>query len=203
MTSLVRGGEVTVSKQSKVQAKLQRALETPSIYRITREIGAMDHIDGFVVGLGKKWALIAQTMDGGYSDGLIAVRVRDISTLKKDRSFETHFAMTQPQPTAEDLATIDLDRTDRVIETMSSLTPLVAIERDRVITDSMWVGRYVGKHGKWFELLEVRPNASWHRKPLKYQLREVTSVSIGNHYLTALTVIAPEAPAETDESVTR
>lgn len=70
----------------------------------------MDRIDGFVVGLGRKWALIAQTMDGGYSDGLIAVRVRDILTLKKDRSFETHFAMTQPQPTAEDLATIDLDR---------------------------------------------------------------------------------------------
>lgn len=110
MTSPVRAGEVTVSKQSKVQAKLQRALETPSIYRITRGIDAMDRIDGFVVGLGRKWALIAQTMDGGYSDGLIAVRVRDILTLKKDRSFETHFAMTQPQPTAEDLATIDLDR---------------------------------------------------------------------------------------------
>ncbi|ARC56167.1 hypothetical protein AS850_03635 [Frondihabitans sp. 762G35] len=187
-----------MSNRSEVQAKLQRALETSSIYRITREIDDMDRIDGFVVGLSKKWALIARTMDGGYSDGLIAIRVRDISSLKKDRSFETDFAMTQPQPAPEDLATVDLEQTDQVIETMSSLASLVAIERDRVITDCLWIGEYVGKHGKWFGLLEVRPNASWHRKPFGYRLKEVTSVSINNHYLTALAAIAPEAPPETD-----
>ncbi|MET4783334.1 hypothetical protein [Glaciihabitans sp. UYNi722] len=187
-----------MSKQSKVQAKLQRALETSSIYRITRHIDAMDRIDGFIVGLGKKWVLIARTMDGGYSDGLIAVRVRDVSKLTKDRSFETEFAITQPQPTPADLATIDLDRTDQVIETLSSLASMVAVERDRVRAGSIWIGEYVGKNGKWFGLLEVRPNASWHRKPLGYRLREVTSVSINSHYLTALAVIAPEAPAGTD-----
>jgi hypothetical protein len=37
-------------------------------------------------------------MDGGHPDGLIALRVRDISSLARDRSFETSFATTQPQP---------------------------------------------------------------------------------------------------------
>lgn len=50
-------------------------------------------------------------MDGGHPDGLIALRVRDISSLARDRSFETTLAMTQPQPGPDDLATIDLDRT--------------------------------------------------------------------------------------------
>ncbi|WP_228497540.1 hypothetical protein [Frigoribacterium sp. VKM Ac-1396] len=70
----IPGDEVTVGKQqSKVQSKLQRALATSSIYRISREIEAMERVDGFVVGLGAKWVLIARTMDGGHPDGLIAL----------------------------------------------------------------------------------------------------------------------------------
>lgn len=151
----------------------------------------MDRIDGFVVGLGDKWVLIARTMDGGYSDGLIAIRVRDVSALAKDRSFETEFAVTQAQPAPADLAAIDLDRTEKVIATMSSLASLVAIERERVRTGCIWIGKYVGKRGKWFGLLEVRPNASWHRKPRGYRLGDVTTVSINSHYLIALAEIAP------------
>jgi hypothetical protein len=132
-------------------------------------------------------------MDGGHSDGLIALHVRDISSLAEDRSFETAFAMTQPQPGPDDLATIDLDRTSQMIETMSCLFTLVAVERDRREPGCMWIGRCVGTHGRWVGLLEVRPDASW-RKPNGYRTREVTSVSIDRHYLTALAVVAPEPP---------
>jgi hypothetical protein len=37
-----------MSRQSKLQVTLRRALETPAIYRIDRKIDAMDRIDGFV-----------------------------------------------------------------------------------------------------------------------------------------------------------
>lgn len=203
MVMAIPGGEVTVGKQSKVQSKLQRALATSSIYRLSREIDAMERVDGFVVGLGAKWVLVARTMDGGYSDGLVALRVRDISSLAKDRSFETAFAMTQPRPGPDDLATIDLDRTDQVIETMSCLSSLIAVERDRTEPGCLWIGRYVGTHGRWVGLLEVRPDASWHRKPLGYRMREVTSVSIGSHYLTALAAVAPEPPRESRQDESR
>lgn len=187
---------------SRVQAKLDRALATSSIYRITRETHTMERFDGLVVGLSAKWVLIARTMDGGHSDGLIALRVRDIVSLKKDRSFETAFALTQPQPGPDDLATIGLDRTSQLIETMSCLSTLVAVERDRREPGCMWIGRCVGTHGRWVGLLEVRPDASWRRKPNGYRMREVTSVSIDSHSLTALAAVAPEPPGESplDES---
>jgi hypothetical protein len=60
MIMAIPGDEVTVGKQSKVQSKLQRALATSSNYRISREIEAMERVDGFVVGLGAKWVLIAR-----------------------------------------------------------------------------------------------------------------------------------------------
>lgn len=194
MIMAIPGDEVTVGKQSKVQSKLQRALATSSIYRITREIDTMQRVDGFVVGLGTKWVLIARTMDGGHPDGLIALQVRDISSLAEDRSFETAFAMTQPQPGPDDLATIDLDRTSQMIGTMSSLSSLIAVEGDRREPGCLWIGRCVGTHGRWVGLLEVRPDASWRRKPNGYRTREMTSVSIGSHYLTALAAVAPEPP---------
>lgn len=135
-------------------------------------------------------------MDGGYSNGLIAVRVRDVSTVATDRSFETEFARTQPQPAADVLATIDLDRTGQAIGTMSKLAFLVGIERDRVLSDSIWIGEYVGKRGKWFGLHEVRPDATWHRKPLYYRLKTVTSIAVSSHYLTALAVVASDRPGQ-------
>jgi hypothetical protein len=55
--------------------------------------------------------------------------------------------MTQPQPGLDDLATIDLDRTGQVIETMSCLSSLIAVERDRKEPGCLWIGRYVGTHG--------------------------------------------------------
>lgn len=102
--------------------------------------------------------------------------------------------MTQPQPGPDDLATIDLDRTGQVIGTMSSLSSLIAVEGDRREPGCLWIGRCVGTHGRWVGLLEVRPDASWRRKPNGYRTREVTSVSIDRHYLTALAVVAPEPP---------
>jgi hypothetical protein len=160
----------------------------------------MDGVDGFVVGLGKKWVLIARTMDGGYPDGLTAVRIEDVAKISKDRSFQTKFALSQMQPGPDVLAKIDLDRTSGLISSMSSLTALVAVERDLVRTGATWIGRYAGKNGKWFGLLEVGPDAAWGKKPVGYRIKDVTSVSIDSHYLTALASIAPEAPHQIENS---
>ena len=182
-------------KQSKIIEKLQRALETESIYRIVRSPNSADDVTGFVVGLGAKWVLIARTGDGGYSDGLAALRIRNVASLTKDRSFETRFALKQPQRSAADLASIDLDSTQRVVETMSDLSRLVCIARDEKVNAAVWIGLYVGKHRKRFGLHEVNPDASWDAEPTGYRFSELTSVTIEDHYMTALAVIAGEPPA--------
>jgi hypothetical protein len=184
---------VEMGKRSKVRESLRQAMKRNSICRIARG-DSMDHIDGFVVGLGKKWVLIARTMDGGYPDGLIAIRLRDVSKISKNRSFETKFASKQSQPEPAVLARIDLDRTSEVIASMSSLAVLVAVERSRVRAHAIWIGKYAGENGKWFGLLHIGTDATWDKKPIGYRIKDVTSVSIDSHYLTALASIAPKAP---------
>lgn len=156
----------------------------------------MDRLDGFVVGLGKKWVLLARTMDGGYHDGLVAIRIRDVARVTKDRTFETRFANTQPRPEKAVLDTIRLDRTADVLKSMSRLSPLLAVSRERAFSDSLWIGEYQGRNGKHFGLWEVRADATWYDYAFDYRFRSVTAVSVGGHYLTALAATAPRSPAE-------
>ncbi|MBC7590068.1 MAG: hypothetical protein H7226_03355 [Salinibacterium sp.] len=186
-----------MSKQSRVRAKLRGALEAPTIHRIFRSPKSSDPTEGFVVRMGKKWVLVAQKMDGGYPDGLIAVRISDVVSVRgQGQSFETKFALTQPRRDPKELATIKLDHTADVIETMAALSKLVAVEQERKVTSAKWIGTFAGREGKWFWLWEVRPDATWHPRPLAYRLKNVTTVSIDDHYLTALSLVAGKQPSK-------
>jgi hypothetical protein len=185
-----------MSKKSKIVSKLKRALETPSVYRITRRSKAMDKVDGFVVGLSTQWVLIARTFDGGYPDGLMTIRVRDITRIDKDTSFETRFALSQPQRDVEALASINLESAETILATMWKLNEIVSIEREKVAPGKMAIGRYEGKHRKHFGLWLIFPDGSWDTGTTAYRFKQVTNVSIDNHYLTALASVAGQGPVE-------
>jgi hypothetical protein len=121
-----------MSKKSKIVSKLKRALETPSIFKVSRSSFSDGPIHGFVVGLSEKWVLMKRTADGGYSEGILALRVRDVTKLEKGKSFATEFARTQPQPDAQTIAAIELDNVASLLATISKLSPVVAIEREEV-----------------------------------------------------------------------
>ncbi len=50
------------------RAALREALVRQTHVRIERRPKGADRIDGFVVALGTKWALLQATRDGGYFD---------------------------------------------------------------------------------------------------------------------------------------
>ncbi|MEU4244932.1 hypothetical protein [Actinoplanes sp. NPDC026619] len=163
--------------------------------RITRSPRNADRVDGIVVAVGARWALIAHTGDGGFFEGLVAIRVEDVVKVKKDSSFAERFARTQPEwpPTAP--ADLDLDTTAGLLRGMSAISPLVAIEQERRFHSSMmWIGVVHEITKRWLWLREVRPNATWHKRPLGYKLRRITKVSVSDRYLTALAAIAGTGP---------
>jgi hypothetical protein len=184
-----------MSKKSKIVSKLKRALKTRSVFRVSRRQISTFETYGFIIGLSDTWILMARTLEGGYSDGLIALRVRDISKVEKDTSFETRFALTQPQRDAHEIATIELDDVGSILATMGKLSPLVAIEREEVAPGACWIGRYEGERRKKFGLLLVQPDASWDLYSTGYRFKDVTTVAIDSHYNTALVSVAGEAPA--------
>ncbi|MGX6605226.1 hypothetical protein ACWKSP_24285 [Micromonosporaceae bacterium Da 78-11] len=163
--------------------------------RIGRSPRNADRVDGIVVAVGCKWALIANIGDGGFFEGLIAIRVDDVVKVKKSSSFEERFARTQPEwpPTAP--ADLDLDTTAGLLRGMSVISPLLAIEQERSFHSRMlWVGVVVEVTKRWLWLHEVRPNARWRKRPLGYKLGRITKVFISDRYLTALAAIAGAEP---------
>ena len=82
-----RGGEADL---------LRRVAESQALVRIKRSPRNTDRIDGIVVGVGSKWALIADTGDAGFFEGWVAVRVKDVVKVKKDSSFWERFAKRSP-----------------------------------------------------------------------------------------------------------
>lgn len=176
--------------------RLRRAVQSKALVRIKRSPRNADRVDGIVVAVGSKWALIAQTGDGGFFEGLVAIRVKDVVKVKKDSSFEGRFAQTQPEwpPTAP--ADLDLDTTAGLIKGMSPISSLFGIEQERRFHSQMaWIGVVDEVTSGWLWLHEVRPDATWRKRPLGYKLRRITKVFISSRYLTALAAIAGTGPA--------
>jgi hypothetical protein len=173
--------------------KLSAALDATDLVWIERRPRSRNRVDGFVVGVGSKWALIAVTMDGGFFDGFAAIRLRDVTLVRRNRSFESTFARTQPEWPPTMPAAIDLDSSKAMMRDLALMAPLIAIEKEHERW-ATWIGELVNVKRGWVALREVRPDATWRKRPLWYELRAVTKVSVGNHYLVALAATAGAPP---------
>lgn len=175
-----------------VRRRLAAALAEQAMVRIDLRPKHSDRLDGFVVGIGEQWCLLAATMDGGYFDGYRAFRLKDVDRVRRDTSFEGRFARTRPEwpPSSPP---VDLDSTAAVVASLAACSPLVGIEmaKDR---RAIWIGTVYEASRKWIWLHEVAPDGSWVDTPLGYRTRRITNVQIGTHYLTALAEVADQQP---------
>ena len=155
------------------------------LVRISRSPHHADPIDGFVVAVGRKWALVREVVEGGYFDALVAVRVDDVTKVRKDRSFAGAFARTRPEwpPTAP--LGVDLTSTKRLVASMRDLAPLIGLEQERRY-QGLWIGVPLGTRGGRLVLDEVRPDGSWYEAPRGYTFKRITKVAVGGRYQDAL-----------------
>ncbi|HMH57805.1 MAG TPA: hypothetical protein VK537_01360, partial [Galbitalea sp.] len=163
------------------QAKLRTAIDKQHIVRVERKPKHADRLDGFMVLVGEQWALMARTSDGGFFNGFVAFRIRDVTRIKKDRTFETEFAKTRPEWPPAYPHDIDLGTTADVIEGMSLGAVLMGLQKENE-RSAIWIGKFDEIIKRWVYLLEVHPDASWYDKPLGYKLKAITSVEIGSQY---------------------
>lgn len=169
------------------------------LVRIKRRPHTADRIDGYVVAVGKKWALIQATSDGGYFDGLVAIRHRDVRKVKNDDSFQGRFAQTQPEWPPRAPTEIDLDGTKGLLKSMARLAPIIGIEQERRVPGVQWIGVPVGYDRGRVVLHEVRPDAAWRKQPCGFKFRRITRVEIEDHYKKALAAVMPgHTPPHTD-----
>jgi hypothetical protein len=172
--------------------RLREALDSQDLVRVRLLPKHADRLSGFVLGIGDEWALLSLTMDGGYFDGYMVFRLKDIDHVRNDSGFEGRFARTQPQwpPIAPP---VDLDSTIGVVTSLASSSRLIGIEKAGQ-RSAICIGTLLRAGRKWTWLHEVRPDGTWEARPRRHKTRRIANVQIDTHYLTALNETADDQP---------
>jgi hypothetical protein len=177
-----------------IRDRLQRAVDEQVILKFYRSPKYSEVEYGFVVAIGAKWVLLAAMADAGFFNGYSALRISDITIVKRDHSFGLRFAATQPEwpPSVPDFP-VDLDTTAGVLSTLGATGELVLIEKERQ-RSMTWIGEFDAILGKYVYLHEVYFDANWNDQPLGYRLGAITRVAVDNRYMRALRQMAGPRP---------
>jgi len=65
----------------------------------------------------------------------------------------------------------------------------VTVHREAIDPDVCWIGRILGVERGRVSVLEITPDATWEEKPESFGLSEITRVSFGGDYETALHLV--------------
>jgi hypothetical protein len=179
--------------REKAIGKLRAALESSDMVSVYRDFRHDYPLDGFVVGIGRRWAALALTIDGGYFDGHVAFRLRDVKKVTRNRSFQSRFSRLQPDWPAMLETGFDLNTTVETLRSFSARSPLLSIAKDGD-SSAIWIGEFLATNRKWIGLREVLVDATWRKHASAHRRSAVDTISIGSHYLTALSAVAGRAP---------
>lgn len=176
------------------RGRLAKAQRDTTMVRVVRSPKHADKIEGFIVAVGDRWAVIQGTHEGGYFDGYSAFRLEDVTKIRPARGFSDQFARTLPTWPPRCPEGLELDSTVSVLHSMAARSTVIGIEQENRLS-AIWIGKLVEAKRRWTWLLEIRPDATWHEEPLGYKTKKITLVTIDSLYQRALLVVAGDTPA--------
>lgn len=182
-------------RQVEVGERLQRAKDELALVRIDRGRD-VDSVEGYVVGVGVRWLLLAFLDDAIVLDGHTALRLQDVRRVR----FRTNGGMAQQAltlrgqwPPALPAEPIDLDD-DRGLFTSLLTQPFLNVQPENDNPDVCYIGAPEGLGDRSLRLLEITPRGVWGTRTTKYRVQDITRVEIGGRYEQALLSVAGTAP---------
>lgn len=187
-----------MAKRPMDRSTLDAAASDLGLVRVHRSIAGADLSEGYVVGIGSKWLLLAVLDDRIVLDGYTAVRVDDIRKVrvKKNQSFVRRALEMREQWPPTRPPEVELDRTGDLIRSVAAAWPLVTFFAERDDPDLCYIGRPVAWSGKSADWLHITSQAEWDVDAIdRRHLRDVTRVDFGGLYEDALAAVAGPAPS--------
>jgi hypothetical protein len=181
----------TTQRDSDVRGRLEKALRKQSQIRVARSIPRSDQIDGFVVGIGRTWVLLANLDHRIHLDGYVALRIGDVSKVDRRGGPDTFVgralaARGEWPPVSVD---VDLDDTAGLIRTAAGVAPLVTLHIEEEDPTVCFIGRPERISRRSVHLWEINPQAEWWDQPTKWSFAAVTRLDFGGGYEEALALI--------------
>jgi hypothetical protein len=182
--------------QPRIRERLRSSVADNRLVVLRRRSERGTRYQGYVLALGRKWVLLAQIADGGFFDGQIAFRLRDLRDVRNSTSFESRAARLRdewPPRMPAALVGIDLDRTSGVLKAFGADGSLIGVQSDHRY-DVLWIGVLDEVRRHWVYLWEVDSTGEWRDQPLGYRLRRLTVIERGGQYLRGLADVAGATP---------
>ncbi|WIB65550.1 hypothetical protein [Curtobacterium sp. MCBD17_040] len=179
-----------------MRRRLRKAVGGDHLVLVQRKTERGVFYTGFVLALGRKWVLLARTIDGGLFNGYIAFRLTDIASVRPDSTFESRAARLRPEwPPSfpRTLDTVNLDTTAGALRTIPANGELVGVQSNHRY-DALWIGVIHAVTRHWVYLHEVRPDATWHDHAAGRRLRRLTVIETDGHYIRGIRSVADSEP---------
>ena len=182
-----------------VRARLDRAQTDALSVRLQRWIPEADPIDGFVVGIGRRWVVLAKLSDRADIDGWTLVRIKDVQSVGIDPDpdcFHIRALKARGQWPPRSTPVIDLDDLAGVISSAESGGPLLSVYQEFARPDACWIGRVTSLDPDALRLHEVSVGGDWAKesKAKAFDPADVTRVEAGGGYEEALHLVAGPPP---------
>jgi hypothetical protein len=187
-----------IDKKS-VLARLERAQTDTLSTRLKRWIPEADPIDGFVVGIGRRWVVLAKLSGRADIDGWMFVRIKDIQNvgIEPDTDcFDIRALKARGQWPPPSVPVVDLDDLAGVISSAESGGPLLSVYKEFALPDACWIGRVTSLDADALRLHEVNVGGDWAKesKAKAFDPADVTRVEVGGGYEEALHLVAGPPP---------
>lgn len=184
-------------KKKAVLARLEYAEQKMLLVHIRRWIPDADRLEGFVVGVGKKWVALQCLSDRVEFDGWQLLRVKDIQAVSVDpdpNCFEVKALKARSlwPPTAPEL---NLDDVVDVLSAVTAVAPMISVFDEFDRSDVCWIGAVRALDESKLRLLQVNTRGGWARKPRSFDPADVTRIDFGGGYEEALGLVAGLPPA--------
>lgn len=175
------------------RARLERARDDQVVVTVERDLRYAARVDGFVVDVGRRWVLLQGALDSGRPDGWTAVRVKDVTKVKRRPDhFSNEIARSLPSWPPAPPWEIDLETRTGMLRSFASGGRLAELYCDDR-SDTFWCVSIHEVRRRWFVVQDVTPAATWN-DPSEFRKSDVTRVDVGTDYLTALESVTPPEP---------
>ena len=160
-----------------------------------------DKVLGFVLAVNDDFTLI-QIFDHNYfkTNGYCVFKNESVKTFRVYDSEEYFLneVITKEKVKPKPVSKISMESWKTILETVNDNFNLVVVESEKIYKNHCNIGTIKKVSKRTFSLLEILTDASWDKKPTKYELKNLTKVSFNNAYEKTLWEISESRKVESE-----
>ncbi|TNM64089.1 hypothetical protein FHN55_14755 [Streptomyces sp. NP160] len=182
----------TTPRRARLRVRLLDAMAEQTLVRIHRASDTTHRHEGYVVGVGSAWVLLAVLDPRIELDGWTALRLDDLLRVKRlggPEAFPAR-ALRRRGQWPSTAVPLDLDDDGELLRSAGRCAPLVTVHTDVLDASVCFIGEVVSVDDTTATLQTIDPDAVWEEHTDDWLLADITRVDVLGGYEGALALVA-------------